>query len=218
MLNTRRLLGGMLAVLRGGSATVTAPTEPAEPRLLAKGTMTHRSFLLVMAALLALGTGACSDSGRPPLSPTPAYATPTPTTPVPTTATTRIITVVPGQNCCSFTEQLNSFLSTRRYFSITNSGNSPLTWTSILLNGQPRGRTDPKGYCTSIAFGVTAWCVWHDGGLVKGGTVPAGGTSAGILHVSFTPREVGTHILSLRVMSDATSGNDTLLITGNVTP
>ena len=50
--------------------------------------MTHRSLLLVMAALLAVAAGACSDtSGRPPLSPTPVYPAPAPTpTPAPAPA------------------------------------------------------------------------------------------------------------------------------------
>ena len=227
MLNTRRLLGGMLAALRGGSATVTAPTEPAEPRLLAKGTMTHRSFLLVMAALLALGTGACSDSGRPPLSPTPVYPAPAPApapAPTPTPAPGlegRILAFVPLQNCCTLTLSISrtpsgpDYLGSYASFKIQNRGNSEIVWTSIDFFDQAMN--------SSGCVNTFIWCVYEDGGPSKGGSkiIPAGATWPGTFQVKFNPNSrdaVGSYPLKVRIRSNITSGTDTLQFIGIATP
>jgi hypothetical protein len=137
----------------------------------------------------------------------------------------RIIEFVPLTDCCSITASVQGVGHTPLvpYFKLKNSGNASLTWTSILLNGvtpDAVGCTYTAGVDNRVNIdpGVS-WCVYRvDGNTPNGGIIHPGETSTDPFAVRFYPNVVGTHYLTLKVVSDATGGTDTLQITGTATP
>jgi hypothetical protein len=194
--------GGTLSGTINSSGGVSFTTTPSNPLTC------PLSVTAVVANNVISGTWAttgCTEAITGTLSLTKGGGSTTPTA-------TRIIEVVPKENCCSITQSLDAALHIVPYFALKNSGNASLTWTSILLNGA----TPESLGCSNST--VVDWCVYGNLNSPNGGIIHPGETSTDIFVVRFYPKVVGTYYLTLKVVSDATGGTDTLQITGIATP
>lgn len=142
--------------------------------------MRLRASLLSAIVCVSMAVS-CSESS--PTSPTPT-ATPMPTP----TAATRVITVT-GDLAFGY---VDLGLTAERTFTINNSGNSTLTFTSM----SSVGGTGPAGYLA----------------MPTSGTIAPGATQTVTLQFSPTIAQVYSNVLT--IASDWTSGNNQIVVSG----
>jgi hypothetical protein len=140
--------------------------------------MRLRASLLSAIVCVSMAV-ACSESS--PTSPTPT-ATPTPT------VATRVITVT-GDLAFGY---VDLGLTAERTFTITNSGNSPLTFTSM----SSVGGTGTDGYLATPTSG----------------TIAPGANQTVTMQFSPTIAQVYSNVLT--IASDWTSGNNQIVVSG----
>lgn len=140
--------------------------------------------LASIAVLASLSLSACSNSS----SPTTPTATPAPPPTTPTVTPTRIINIT-GDLAFG---NVNFGDSPTRVYTISNSGNAPLTFTGL----QAVGGTGTAGFAAQLTSG----------------TIAPGTSQSGTLR--FTPTVAQTYSNVLTVVSDQTSGTATINVSG----
>ncbi len=141
-----------------------------------------RLRLALIATLVSLGLSACSGSSSPTTPTTPTAPT------IPTTPATRIISIT-GDLAFG---NVNFGDSPTRVYTISNSGNAPLTFTGLTAVGG----TGSAGFTAQQTSGTIA---------------PGTSQSA---TMRFTPTVAQTYSNVLTVVGDQTSGSNTLNVSG----